>query len=207
MRRVRERGQVQQHERQLERPPRAIPHGIRRRDRGVQLQRRVLAARLGRDRVDPLLPHRVIGEPKRGRHIRVGQRCDSGSHPPERDPRDIEVVARLLSVRSETLPMARRSAPPAQRSMPHRRPRAARASPEASPPLASLSVFMSSAAWAAVNGSRTAGSAKSSGPGASVRGTSCAGIASVRSRTARVRIVGRLSHHDADAMPDRELDR
>ena len=73
MRRVGERRQVQQHERELERPPRPVARLVGRLDGGVQLERAVAAAGLAGERVDSLLPHRVVGEPERLGDIGIRQ--------------------------------------------------------------------------------------------------------------------------------------
>ena len=97
MRWVGQRRQVQQHERELERPPRPVRRQVRRRDRVVQLQRVVVAARLARERMDPLLPHRMVGEPERLGHIRVGSARDPGPDPRRGVARDLPRCWRAFS--------------------------------------------------------------------------------------------------------------
>ena len=92
---VGERRQVQQHERELERPPRPVRRLVGRLDGGVQLQRAVAAAGLAGERVDSLLPHRVVGEPERLGDVGIRQARDPGPDPPERDPRLGDVLACL----------------------------------------------------------------------------------------------------------------
>ena len=64
----------------------------------VKLERRVLAAQLAGDRVDALLPHRVVGKAKRLGHVGLDKRVDPRSDPGRDGRCRVEVLVGVLLV-------------------------------------------------------------------------------------------------------------
>src|ERR671925_1501459 len=76
----------------------------------MELERRVAATEVRRDRVHALLPHRVVREPERLRDIGIGQRRDSGTDPPRGLPRALDALRRGLLETVETRARIRHAA-------------------------------------------------------------------------------------------------